>query len=116
MQSKLSAALAAAGCVLAVSPVCERYGDIERRAEKAVRYDEISGRRRRSVGWILRTATGDGADGRVLDRIKIIKQHGSRNRAGSSPRINGDRDGICQTLSAMLALLGERRTPSTNSM
>jgi hypothetical protein len=49
------------------------------------------------VGWILRTAAGDGADGRVHNRIKIVKKHGPWNRAGSSPRINGDRDGICRS-------------------
>jgi len=54
--------------------ICERYDDIERRTEKTVRYDEISGRRRRSVGWILRTATGDGADRRVHNRIKVVKK------------------------------------------
>jgi hypothetical protein len=38
----------------------------------------------------MNKAPGDGADGRVLDRIKVIKKYGSWNRAGSSPNISGE--------------------------
>ena len=48
------------------------------------------------MAWILRTATGDGADGRVHNRIKIVKKHGPWNRGHSTHRIVGDRDGICR--------------------
>jgi len=74
--------------------VAQRHRDIERRAESTVRHDEISGRRGRSWAvWrgTVNKATGDGADGRVLDRIKVVKEHGSWNRSGESTlRINGD--------------------------
>src|SRR5262249_51216192 len=83
--------------------VCHRHYDIGYcvAANVATRIDKISSRRRRSLtdyDRAMNKTPGNGADGRIHNRVKIIKKHGSWYRSGESTRrINGEGECICRT-------------------